>query len=180
MDTFTTSAGLIAVTQAQAPDVDAMVAMLNDAGAGLAAKGIDQWEPGRFSREGSAAAIKRGEVYVASLGGKGGEIVGTLRLQWTDDLFWGTQADDAGYVHALCVKYAYAGHQIGLGLLRWAENQAAKAGRKFLRLDCMAANPALRNYYLKAGFTFVDEWQKNGWSAALFEREATLIEERPT
>ena len=74
----------------------------------------------------------------------------------------------------------YAGHQIGLGLLRWAESQVAEAGRKFLRLDCMAANPALRSYYLKAGFTFVGEVQKNGWSAALFEREAVMIKEKPT
>lgn len=177
MNTFATSAGLITVTQAQVADVDKILAILTGVGAWLAAKGIDQWGPNRFSREGSAAAIERGEVYIARLGGK---IVGTLRLQWSDALLWGSFSDGAGYIHALAVERAFTGHQIGLGLLRWAERKVAATGRKFLRLDCMAANLALRNYYLKSGFRFVAEIEKNDWSAALFEREATQIKETST
>ena len=174
MNTFVTSAGLIAVTQAQVIDVDKVLAVLTGAGEWLTSHGIDQWGPGRFTQEGSAAAIKCGEVYIARLGGK---IVGTFRLQWSDEALWGIRPDDAGHVHALAVERAFAGHHIGLGLLRWAEHQTATTGRKVLRLDCMAANPALRNYYLKSGFVFVGELQKQGWSAALFEREAMLAEE---
>lgn len=154
--------------QARAADVDAVLAILAGAGEWLTAKGIDQWGPGRFSRERGVEAIGRGEVYIASLEE---EIVGTLRLQWSDESVWGVRPDDAGYVHALAVGRAYAGNKVGEGLLRWAEEQVAAAGRHFLRLDCMAANSALRDYYLRAGFTCVGEACKYGWAAALFERE---------
>ena len=177
MDTFTTSAGLVTVSLAQASDADERLALLMEAGAWVAAKGINQWDPAQFSRERGLVAIERGEVYIARLGA---EVAGTLRLQWADEALWGVRPNDAGYIHGLAVKRAYAEHQIGLGLLRWAESHVAEAGRKFLRLDCMAANPALRGYYLKSGFTFVGEIEKHGRSAALFEREAAMIEERPT
>ena len=139
----------------------------------MAAKGINQWDPAQFSRERGLVAIERGGVYMARLGA---EIVGTLRLQWADEALWAVRTDDAGYVHGLAVKRTYAGHQIGVGLLRWAEGQVVAARRQFLRLDCMAANPALRGYYLKCGFKFVGEAEKNGRKAALFEREATSVE----
>ena len=174
LDTFSTSAGMIAVERAQLFDVDDIVAILTGAVEWLTAKGINQWQPGRFSREGSAAAVERGEVFVARLGK---EAVGTLRLLWSDDSLWDARPGKAGYVHALGVKRAYADHQIGIGLLRWAEGQVVAAEKEFLRLDCTAANLALRSYYLNAGFMFVGEVQKHGWVAALFEREAKPIGE---
>ncbi len=115
-------------------------------------------------------AIERGEVYAAKLNDK---TIATLRLQWTDDL-WGTRPDDAGYVHTLAVERACAGNSIGLALLDWAAEQVRVAGRKFLRLDCMAENPALRDYYTRAGFTLQGEASKHGWKAALFERPVNL------
>ncbi len=174
MNTFLTSLGLISITQAQADDIDQILAILTGAGEWLTARGIDQWGPGQFSRNRGAAAIERREVYVARLGN---EIIGTLRLQWQDEDLWDTWPNAAGYVHALAVKRSFAGNKIGCGLLQWAECQVIKADRKFLRLDCMAANPALRSYYQKIGFKFVGEAQKHGWNAALFEREVKFYEE---
>ena len=173
INTFITSAGLVTVAQAQALDVDERLALLREAGEWVAAKGINQWDPAQFSRERGLVAIERGEVYMARLGI---EVVGTLRLQWSDESLWGIRADDAGYVHGLAVKRAYAGHRIGLGLLRWAEGQVAATSRRFLRLDCMAENPALRDYYLKCGYRLVGEAELCGWNAALFERNVDAVD----
>lgn len=106
--------GPITVGRARSEDLDAILAILTGAGEWLAAKDIDQWGPGRFSRERGMAAIERGEAYVAILGGK---VVATLSLQWSDEAFWGDRPGSAGHVHALAVDRAYAGHGIGLGLL---------------------------------------------------------------
>lgn len=169
MTDILTSPGPITIAQALPTDVDAVVAILTGASAWLTSRGIDQWGPGSFTRERGAEAIERGVVYVAK---RRGEIVATLRLQWSEEALWGGRPGGAGYVHRLAVDRAYAGQGIGLSLLRWAEDQVAAMGLPFLRLDCMAGNPALRDYYLRAGFTFVDEvmWE-SGWRAALFERE---------
>ena len=159
----------LTIQQAQLSDANAILSILNEACDWLTAKGIDQWAPGRFSRERSLAAIDRGEVCVAKIGA---EIVGTLRLTWADEALWIDGPALAGYVHVLAVTRARAGTGVGVAMLRWTEEQVAAAGRKYLRLDCMAANVALREYYLRTGFRFVGEAGHGDFHAALFEREA--------
>jgi RimJ/RimL family protein N-acetyltransferase len=44
-------------------------------------------------------------------------------------------------------------------------------GKKFIRLDCMAENPALCAYYEQAGFTYCGETRGKGWKAALYEKK---------
>ncbi|BDI33943.1 hypothetical protein CCAX7_59940 [Capsulimonas corticalis] len=63
------------------------------------------------------------------------------------------------------------GNGIGVAMLRWAEHEVGQARRQYLRLDCLAANGALRDYYLRAGFTYVGEASSGDFHAALFERE---------
>lgn len=64
------------------------------------------WKPGGFSRQALLDQILQGEAHIGLVDEKP---VGTLTLQWADPIFWGERQPDAGYVHKLAVKPAYAG-----------------------------------------------------------------------
>jgi GNAT superfamily N-acetyltransferase len=82
-----------------------------------------------------------------------GKPAGTITLRWSDPIFWGEQQPDSGYVHKLAVRPVYAGLKIGLEMLKWAEATARKAGKRFLRLDCLATGRKIRDYYEQGRFS---------------------------
>jgi hypothetical protein len=45
-----------------------------------------------------------------------------------------------------------ASRQLGHRLLDWAAYRASTLGRRYVRLDCVADNTFLRDYYAQAGF----------------------------
>jgi protein-tyrosine phosphatase len=159
-------AGRYRLARATEADAATLVALYDEASAWLMARGLRQWPPGMLSVAHERANIQAGhEVYLVW---RDAEPAGMLTLQWDDPEMWGEQPSDAGYVHGLCVRRASAGLGVGAALLGWAEQRVAAAERDWLRLDCMARNPALRAYYERLGFTYRGEAEA-GW-AALYER----------
>jgi GNAT superfamily N-acetyltransferase len=154
------------VRRAEAQDVDQIVGVLSEAAAWLLAREVRQW-PDPFPRERVSAVVARGDFYLAS---SGGETVATLALMWSDPTFWGERPPDAGYVHALAVRRAWAGRGVGASLLDWAGEQVAGAGREYLRLDCLAGNAELRRYYERHGFELRGEVAVDDFTSALYER----------
>lgn len=142
-----TAIGSVEIKLAGPTDIDDVLDILNEAARWLAARGINQWPIDGFPRELIAGDISRGEVYVARLDHRP---IGTLTLQWSDDLFWPRATEAAGYVHRIAVRRAVRG--LGVELLKFAERATAATGRKLLRLDCFAGNAALCGYYERAGF----------------------------
>src|SRR5207245_1224968 len=74
------------------------------------------------------------------------------------------------YVHKLAIKRSYGGKRLGLRMLQWAEGKARKEGKRYLRLDCLASNKTIRNYYEKAGFVHVRDTEAAGWTASLYQK----------
>lgn len=168
--------GQIKLVQAQSSELDTVVDILEEAASWLASRGIDQWLPGSFlgpRYDSISDQVNRGEVYLAKLEGKS---VGTLTLQWGDKKFWGDVPDDAAYVHRIAIRRACAGKGLGRQLLQWAESTAARAGKTFLRLDCMAENLALCEYYERANFVCRGEIQGEGWRGRLYEKRISVEE----
>jgi GNAT superfamily N-acetyltransferase len=100
-----------------------------------------------------------------------GEAVAVVRLLWTDRRFWGGRDEgDAAYVHSLAVRRDLAGRGIGAAVLAWAEREAAARGRRFLRLDCLAANAGLTAYYERAGFSPIGIVRLGGEAMLLLEK----------
>jgi ribosomal protein S18 acetylase RimI-like enzyme len=147
-------------------DVDEIVDILSEAARWLAARGISQW-PDPFPRDRVASLAEQGDFHLAWLDG---ETVATLALLWSDSAFWGERPDDAGYVHALAVRGAYAGHGLGGRLLAWAGEQVTRASRTYLRLDCRAENGELRRYYEGNGFEPRGEVAVDDFTSARYER----------
>jgi GNAT superfamily N-acetyltransferase len=165
--TMATPAGVITIAQARPGDVDALVAIEEDAAQWVRSRGFEPGVPPRPLRDIYTDRANRGEVYLARLEGQPAAM---LTLQWADSSTWGDVPDDAAYVHGLMVRRAYAGKQVGLNLLRWAERTAAASGRTYLRLDCKADNPALRAYYERAGYVYRGEVRLQSYTGAKYEK----------
>jgi len=161
---------MLRVRRATPDDARDVLAIWLNAAEWLQARGIDQWNPERFTPEGAEAAVRESEVYLAE---SGGEVAGTYLLAWSDPYIW-KELDNAesGYIHRLAVRRDLKGMGLGLRLLRHAERQIAGRGKRLIRLDCMADNKRLNRYYLDAGYAFVRRHVDDGWSANLYEKRA--------
>src|SRR5260221_14164686 len=138
----------IIIVRATVADGTTILALHEEAARWLVARGIQQWLPRDFAMEPLVAQIGRGEAYLARIGG---EPVGTFTLQWADPRIWGEQPDDAGYVHGLAVRRAYAGRGLGRVLLDSAGEKAAAPRKNHLRVDRMIEDTGLRAPFQAAG-----------------------------
>lgn len=170
VDKPATRLGELDLAPAVSEDVETVRALMAEVTTWLLERGIRQWTeapPAGYLEE----KVRRGELYVAR---HGAQIVGVLSLHWADPETWGTRPADAGYVHNLAVRRAFAGHGIGRRLLEWAEAQVAAAGRSYLRLDCWAENPALIHYYEQAGYVHRGIVEFSDWRGCLLEKVVRL------
>jgi predicted N-acetyltransferase YhbS len=102
----------------------------------------------------TAARIESGEQFCAR---QAGRIVGCVRLEREDTIFWPDRlSGDALHLHRLAVVRDLAGARVSDALIAWAKGQTKRAGRDLLRLDC-APRAKLYALYERHGFRFVDE-----------------------
>jgi len=158
----------VRILRAQQGDLDRVLEILEEASRWLSSKGLEtQWLPSPAFRQTIKNNIEHGDVYVV----KDVEgTVGTITLQWGDKKFWGDLPPDSGYVHKLAIKRSHGGKRLGLRMLQWAEAKARVEGKRYLRLDCLASNKTIREYYEKAGFVHVRDTLAPGWKASLYEK----------
>lgn len=55
-------------------------------------------------------------------------------------------------------------------MLKWAEATARKAGKRLLRLNCLAADRKIRDYYERAGFLYKGDVVGPEAMATLYEK----------
>jgi ribosomal protein S18 acetylase RimI-like enzyme len=142
----------VRIEAAQPHDLSRYIDFLEEVATWLEARGIEQWRPGNFRRASAfyAESIAAGEVQLAFVGD---ELAATLRVLLEERVVWPDMtADDGVYVHTFAVARAWASRGLGPRLLAWTESHAAALGRQWVRLDCMADNQFLQNYYAQAGF----------------------------
>ncbi|GAA3244719.1 hypothetical protein GCM10017691_51050 [Pseudonocardia petroleophila] len=139
----------VTVRPARPDEGPAVLAVLDDAAAWLAARGVAQW-PAAFRPEYVEPSLGSGRMWLAE---SGDAAVATFALEWTDPLWVDAAGEDdgsAGYLHRFAVRRGHAG--IGGTLLDWIDGEIRRHGRDRMRLDCDAANTRLRAYYADAGF----------------------------
>lgn len=119
----------------------------------IRAKGSRQWRI-FLSEDGERLVEKLIATGRTQLVTAGGRDVGTLRLDWTDERFWGSKGIDgtAGYVHTLATHLDFAGQRLVARMLQWACDRIVEQGRDLIRIDCDATNPKLVGYYRSFGF----------------------------
>ena len=135
----------------------------------LRARGIDQWTPREVPLTVIEKQVLRGEFFVAR-NSRSAQIIGAVRLIWSDPEIWGESSVRAAYVHGLVIDRSLVGVGLGRDLLTWAARHARDEGAETLRLDCAETNPALRRYYRNFGFSEVGVRDLGRFEVVLFEK----------
>ncbi len=159
----------ITMQPAQPEELNTVMDILDDAARWLHSRGIKQWPyptpPSEWPR--MARHIATGEVYLARL--EDGSAVGTLRFKWSDPSLWGDDGGEAGYIHDFAIYSSVHGRKIGAAMLEWAKGRIRSEGKTLLRLDCVADNPALNQYYRSVGLRYRGEAREFNYVASLYE-----------
>lgn len=138
------------IRQATTRDTETVSSILSEAAQWLIQSGTPMWKGDELAPDRIADDVTNGLFYVAECDG---EIVGTIKFQLEDTLFWPdvSQAESA-YVHRLAVRRRFAGGVVSSAMMGWAVERARDLGRRYLRLDCEASRTRLRKVYEQFGF----------------------------
>jgi len=159
----------VRIIRAEQNELDTVLEILEEASRWLISKGLEtQWHQGPTFRQAMKDNIEHGEVYLAK---DQNSTIGTITLQWKDLKYWGDLPSDSGYIHKFAVKRSHSGKGLGLRMLQWAEQKTKREGKRYLRLDCLATNKIICEYYEKAGFVHVRDTTAPGWRASLYEKK---------
>lgn len=129
-------------------DLDQIVGLRDDLASWMVRSGIAQWRPGEYAQEHVARQIEGGEWHVIE---HDGALIASVRLARTDPVLW-PDGREAGYIHGLMVSRSHAGQGLGSWLLGWAENVARQSQLTLARLDCVASNTVLGDFYRRHGY----------------------------
>lgn len=98
--------------------------------------------------------VANGTAYIATLDG---QVIGTFMLSWQDDINWGKQLQPACYLQRFAVAAGFSGQNIGGQILDLVVSTVKEQGNlSSIRLVCPSANPKLRAYYERQGFSRAD------------------------
>lgn len=162
----------VLVELARSSDATALVALRDDIARWLTDRGVRQWNPGEFPLDWMRSWIRGGRVHVAR---EPGGIVAAVAVLWEDAEIWGPDPTGAaGYIHLLMVERHRAGQGLGDVMLAHAEGQIARGGRPRARLDAVATNQALRDWYRDRGYREVGtrKFEDDAWhDTVLMEKE---------
>lgn len=125
-------------------DIQAIHALRESLAAWQISRGIVQWVPGEVTLNQIETEVGRGEWNVLD---RYEFVEAAVRVIDADPGIWTDDNREAGYIHGLMVARARAGEGLGRAVLREAEALIRKRGRRIIRLDCVATNLVLRQYY---------------------------------
>lgn len=165
------------IRRANGDDLPAIIALRTESEKWLADQGIEQWTAkwDDVGRRKLSDSVRRREAWVIK---DGGRTIATVTLNTRPDLdFWHPEVDGpALYLYKMLVSRKRSGEGVGVDILDWATDRAAKEGYPYLRLDVWRTNHALQHYYLANGFEYVrTEIVPGRDSGACFQRRAARI-----
>ncbi len=140
--------------------------ILLENGRWLHSQGINQWPLAWL------ASIKP-QIYDSVAAGNfqctkiDGQIAAVVELLQHPEALWDFDTSPAMYVHKLAVRREHAQIQLGEGILNQVQQDSTTLGLEYLRLDCVASNQRLRNYYASLGFECQGVRQKGEGELAL-------------
>jgi ribosomal protein S18 acetylase RimI-like enzyme len=162
--------GLLAIRPASQGELSVVMDIYDEAAQWLHSKGIHYWMyPQPLSIWDLVEDDIQEECVFLCRIQADGRAVGTIRVLWADSAMWPEEAGDAGYIHGLATRTEARGQGVGAAMLGWAKGHVRAHGKKYIRLDCEASNPVLRQYYEKLGFVFRGEITHDGYVGARYE-----------
>ncbi|WP_062365147.1 GNAT family N-acetyltransferase [Variovorax paradoxus] len=159
------------IQQAHTSDAEEIAAVLQEAAQWLSDGGRALWSGAEIGRERVLRDTSAGLFHVAR---EGGQLAGVMKFELEDPIFWPEIAPGtSAFVHKLAVRRAWAKKGISTELLSFARGHARALGRSYLRLDCVADRPGLRNLYEHFGFALHSVIRKGTVSFARYELRTT-------
>jgi len=160
----------ITVRPAARAELALVMEILDEAARWLIERGIRQWEspPPPDCWETFREEIAGGRVYLVTREASD-EVVGTFRLAWSGAPLWKDEPE-AGYLYSLALRSRYIGEGVGAAVIEWAAGEFVKLGKERFRLDCIAANERLREWYEGLGFEYRGVAADGPYVLALYER----------
>jgi GNAT superfamily N-acetyltransferase len=163
----------IKITRVTESELPVASSVLTEAARWLIDRGEPLWEPADLVPERLRGGIADGSLHLVR---QAGEPVGTIALQWEDPTFWPDAAPgESAFVHRLAVRRSVAGTGVAGAMLTWAQECAASAGCRWLRLDCSARHERLCAYYRDAGFQPCGTREIGSYVGQLFERSVSGV-----
>jgi ribosomal protein S18 acetylase RimI-like enzyme len=161
----------IKIRQANANEVAIALTLFEEAALVLREKGTTQWQHWINPTPAYVNRVQKGfDDNVYFFVEKSGQLAGMFRLMDSDEEYWGQQAEAAVYLHSFSTRPAFKGQEIGATVLTLIENQTRERGIDYFRLDCIASNVALCNYYIRQGFVPIRKKEMPHYEVQLFEK----------
>jgi GNAT superfamily N-acetyltransferase len=157
----------VAVRLAAPHEAGSVRAILMEAAAFAATRGMPMWRIGELDQHRIATEVEQGLFFLAWCNG---EAAGTVKFQLDDPEFWPDRPDErAAYIHRLGIRRRFAGGLVSRALLDWAVAHARELNRQLLRLDCDAERASLRTIYERFGFVYHSDRQVGPYLVARYE-----------
>lgn len=142
--------------EVMAGDIPAILRIMAEAKALMAACGSSQWDDNYPAREHLEADLASGTGHIAH---DGAAILGYAAVDFTGEPAYrrikGQWLSDGPYVvlHRLALASRARGRGLGFRFLAYAESMARERGIKSFKIDTGRDNAAMRHILLKSGFT---------------------------
>lgn len=159
------------IQQAHTSDAHEIASVLQEAAQWLSDGGRALWSGAEIGHERVLRDTNAGLFHVAR---EGEQLAGVMKFELEDPIFWPEIASGtSAFVHKLAVRRAWAKKGVSTELLSFARAHARALGRPYLRLDCVADRPGLRDLYEHFGFALHSIIQKGAVSFARYELPTT-------
>lgn len=141
-------------------DSNQISSLLKEVAQWIRSKNIDQWQyllQGGDDEEISQAISNQLTYKVL----EGTELIGTFTLsptqsEWDVHIFGPEEDQNSLYLHRLAVVPRKMGKGIGMAIIQWIQENI-QTDKKYLKLDCVAHNKKLNQFYQKNGFEYIGE-----------------------
>lgn len=137
-----------------------VINMLKNIAGWMKENGIKQWQ---YLLEGGddleiTQGIEKGETFVVL---SNNELIGTFTIsssqsEWDVHIFGRDEEDHSLYLHRLAIHPSYMGQGLGKTLLEWILANFRNP-KEWLKLDCVAKNEKLVNFYKSNSFEEIGE-----------------------
>jgi RimJ/RimL family protein N-acetyltransferase len=157
------------IRRASPAEAGIVSAILTEAAQWLVERGEPLWKAGELSPEAIATDVADGLFYLAWIGS---DAAGVFKMQDEDLLFWpDVPQREAIYLHRIAVSRSHAGGKVVDAMIDFARHSTVAAGRRFLRLDCVASRAKLCAVYEKHGFVKHSARQVGPYFVARYQQE---------
>lgn len=134
----------------------------------LESKGIFQWPLDwlQSNQEEIRSSVNSGLYFKVEIDN---HIAGIVEITERPDEIWAGDESQALYIHKLAIRRKYSNQCLGREILELIAKLANNQEKEYLRLDCVAHNTKLRQYYESFGFKFIKEINAGVVNLALYQ-----------